>query len=108
MPAERGPGAGEAGKPFRPVRRQGIIDATAAADRLALGLQRAVLFQRVQHRIDHALGQHDLAVGPLADRLHQLIAIHLLVLQQAQHQQLGHAIHEGGARFAFRHVQPHA
>jgi hypothetical protein len=80
-----------------------IVNTVAAVDRLAAGTQSASALQAVENGIDHAFPDGDNFCGAVADRLHDLVAIHLLLLKQAEDQEFGNSVHEIGVGIADGH-----
>src|SRR5262245_26998996 len=50
----------------------------------------------MKHRINDTFDECDGITGFRTDRPHQLVAVHLALLEKPQDQQLGHAVHEIG------------
>ena len=63
-----------------------VIHPGAAVDGLACRFERAVLLQRMQGRIDHALTQRNRFAGHDAYGLDEFVTVHVLTREQAQNQ----------------------
>ena len=91
---EGGPGGGEVGKAARAGGREGVIDAAAAVDGLAAGGEGAVALEGVEDGVDDAFAEGDGGSGAVADGLHELVAVHLALLEEREDEELGDAVHE--------------
>ena len=89
-----GPGGGEVGEAAGTDGGEGVIDAAAAVDGLALGGEGAVALEVVQDGVDDAFAEGDEGSGAVANGLHELVAVHLALLEEAEYEELGDAIHE--------------
>src|SRR5215468_1744031 len=73
-------------EPSAALRRDGVVDALAAIDALALGLQRAGLLETVQDGVDHAFAEADRFGGHEPDGLDDLVAVHLAIREHSQNE----------------------
>ena len=91
---EGGPGGGEGGEAVLAGGGEGVVDAAAAVDGLAAGGEGARALEGVEDGVDDAFAQSDGGSGAVADGLHELVAVHLAVLEEAEDEELGDAVHE--------------
>src|ERR1700690_1782597 len=72
----------------------GIVDTAAAAYRLAPRLKRSIALQAVQYRVHDTFSACDHRAGAASDGLNDLIAVHLLLLEQAEDQEFRNSVHK--------------
>jgi len=100
---EGGPGVGQAGEADGPGRGEGVVDPAAAVDGLALGGEGAVALEVVEDGVDDTFAQGDGGSGAVADGLHELVAVHLALLEELEDEEFGDAIHEARVGVAGGH-----
>jgi len=88
---------------MRSYRGNGVVNAAAAIDGFAPGLKGAVAFEGVEDRIDNTFAYGDNCVSAGADRLDDFIAVHLLLLKEAEDEEFRNAVHEVRIGLAGRH-----
>src|ERR1700690_2834597 len=89
-----GPSLGEIGKSMRSGGRHRIIDAAAAVYGPAPRRELPIALQAVQHWVNHALASLDHRAGTHTDRLDDLVAIHIPLLEQLEDQEFRNSIHK--------------
>jgi hypothetical protein len=101
--SKTGPGLGEFGKALRTGWGYGVVDTATPVDGFAPGLDRAVAFEAVENWIDDALAHGNDFVGAGADGLNNLVAVHLVLLEKTEDEELRNAVHEVRIGFSGRH-----
>src|ERR1700728_544979 len=86
--------------------RYGVLDTATAVDGFPPRLERPIAFQPMQYRIDHAFADCDHRIGTATDGLNDLIAVHLLLLEEPEDQKLRNPIHKIRIGSACRHREP--
>jgi len=83
----------------------GVVDSAAAVDDLAPRLQGAVVFEAVQDGVDDTFAEGDEIAAAAADGLHDLIAVHLLLVEKLEDEEFGDAVHEVRVGIAGGHCE---
>src|SRR5579863_6273244 len=94
-------------QPAASSRRDGIVDAAAAAHRLAARSQSSIALQTMQHRINDAFTGCNHGIGTAQNSLDDFVSVHFLLLQQFQDQELRNSIHKTGIGFTSCHESYH-
>src|SRR5437763_9321932 len=84
----------EIGEASRPPWRYRIIDPAAAIHSFAPRFERSITLKPVQHRIYHSFADRDHGSGAFTDGLHDLVAVHLLLAQEPENEELRNSVHE--------------
>jgi hypothetical protein len=100
---EGGPGGGEVGEAAGAVGGEGVVDAAAAVDGFAMGGEGTVTLEVVEYGVDNAFAESDGGTGAVADSLYELVAVHLALLEEAEDEEFGDAVHEVGVGVAWGH-----
>jgi hypothetical protein len=93
----------EGGESTRACGGDGVIDTAAAVDGFAPRAKRTVIFECMQDGVDDAFADGDDFCGAVADGLNDLVAVHFLILKEAEDEQFRDAIHEVRIGFAGGH-----
>jgi len=91
---EAGPGRGEIGEAARSGGGEGVVDAAAAVDGLAVGGKGSVALEVVEDGVDYAFAEGDGGSCAIADGLNELVAVHLAALEEREDEELGDSVHE--------------
>jgi hypothetical protein len=88
------PGGGEGVEAVGTGGGERVIDAAAAGDSFAGGGEGSGALESVEDGVNDALADGDDGSGAVADGLDDLVAVHLMMLEELEDEELGYAVHE--------------